>query len=161
MTSDSAMLAALEQLVAAAGEAVMVIYERDFNVYQKDDQSPLTEADLAANNIIRQGLHKLSSDPILSEEDKHIPWQQRQAWRRYWLVDPIDGTKEFIHKSNEFTLNIALIEQGIPVLSVVYAPALGILYSAVMGVGAWKHVNQLKHQLELKNVHQQLSLIHI
>lgn len=158
MTSHAALLVAIEELVRSAGEAVMAIYQRDFEVYQKADKSPLTEADLLAHDIIRRGLRELSADPILSEEDKHIPWQQRQAWSRYWLVDPIDGTKEFIRKSDEFTLNIALIERGIPIVSVVYAPALGVLYTAAKGMGAWKQDQHSRRALKLTQTAQQAPL---
>lgn len=161
MHSCEAMLAQLETLVMSAGEAVMAIYQSDFTVTSKQDQSPLTEADLAANAIIHRGLQEISTWPILSEEDKHIPWQQRQTWSHYWLVDPIDGTKEFINQSGEFTLNIALIENGRPVLSVVYAPALKVLYSAAQKHGAWKTSEQMRHTLDVNTLanHYQRALV--
>ncbi len=131
----------MKQVVAIAldaGKAVMEIYEKDFDVEYKDDKSPLTEADKRAHEIISVGLQKISSLPILSEEGKNIPYEERRSWERYWCVDPIDGTKEFIKKNGEFTVNIALIEKGEPVAGVVFAPALGELYWAKKGEGAFR-----------------------
>ncbi|MCE2594560.1 3'(2'),5'-bisphosphate nucleotidase CysQ [Motilimonas cestriensis] len=114
-----------------AGEAILEIYQRDFEVQTKSDQSPLTEADLAAHNVIVKGLQAATPDiPILSEEAADISWQVRQTWQTFWLVDPLDGTKEFIKKNGEFTVNIALIHNNKPVLGVVYAPVLDKLYFA-------------------------------
>ena len=142
----------LKALVERAGDAVMSIYDTDFRVLEKDNKTPLTEADLAANAIIKKGLREISDYPHLSEEDKHIDWQQRQQWHRYWLIDPIDGTKEFIKKNDEFTINIALIESGKAIMSVVYAPALETLYYAAHNYGAWKQnaagVQELSLQLD-------------
>lgn len=128
----------LQDTLLAASDAVMKIYKQDFSVYEKEDKSPLTAADLEANKIITEGLQKISEYPILSEEGKNIPWSERQKWKRYWLVDPIDGTKEFIKKNGEFTINIALIDQGIPVLGVVAVPAKKHTYIGMKGEGAWK-----------------------
>jgi len=125
-------------IALAAGEAVMAIYEKDFAVEYKDDKSPLTEADRKAHAIIADGLARLGDLPLLSEEGRDIPYEERKAWESYWCVDPIDGTKEFIKKNGEFTVNIALIHKGFPVLGVVYAPALGEIYWAKRGEGAWK-----------------------
>ncbi|GAB5381553.1 MAG: 3'(2'),5'-bisphosphate nucleotidase CysQ [Aliiglaciecola sp.] len=125
-----------------AGKAIMVIYEKDFAIYEKSDESPLTEADLAAHNIIVEGLQAVSDLPILSEESANIDWSTRQSWKEYWLVDPLDGTKEFIKKNGEFTVNIALIKNGVPVLGVVYAPVLNTTYVGVEGLGAYKTTDQ-------------------
>jgi 3'(2'), 5'-bisphosphate nucleotidase len=116
---------------------MQVYHSEDMGVEQKADDSPLTRADRAAHEVIAAGLRALSSDEILSEEGKQIPWETRQQWRRYWLVDPLDGTKEFIKRNDEFTVNIALIEAGEPVLGVVLAPALGTVYFAAKGYGAY------------------------
>ena len=139
-----------------AGDAIMKIYQKDFDVEYKADQSPLTEADKAANKIIEEGLEALKlptthhplptknnspptpSIPVLSEEGKDIPYEDRKGWEYLWLVDPVDGTKEFVKKNDEFTVNIALIHKGEPVLGVVYAPALNQLYYAKKGTGAFK-----------------------
>jgi len=121
-----------------AGKAVMQIYKKDFTVEYKDDKSPLTEADKAAHKIIVDGLSKISSFPTISEEGKNIPYEERKNWQYYWLIDPIDGTKEFIKKNDEFTINIALIHKDTPVLGVVLAPAINELYYAKKGEGAFK-----------------------
>ena len=118
-----------------AGKAIMDIYNKDFIVDFKEDASPLTEADRASDGIISSCLKK--SFPILSEEGKHLPYEERKKWTTFWLVDPLDGTKEFIKKNGEFTVNIALITDGIPVMGVVYVPATAQLYFAAEGLGAY------------------------
>lgn len=128
------------ELARQAGAAIMEVYAHsDVGVVSKADDSPLTEADLAAHRLIVSGLQQLAPEiPILSEEAADINWDTRRKWKRYWLVDPLDGTKEFIKRNGEFTVNIALIDAGVPVLGVVYAPVLGWLYSGVQGHGASK-----------------------
>ena len=122
-----------------AGNAIMQIYKQDFEVEYKQDSSPLTLADKEANNIIEDGLNKLSVNfPILSEEGDDIPYEDRKHWEYFWLIDPLDGTKEFAKKNDEFTVNIALIHKDTPVLGVVYAPALDVCYWAKQGEGALK-----------------------
>ncbi len=140
----------ISEIAVKAGDAIMVIYAKDFAIYEKSDESPLTEADLAAHNIIMEGLKAVSDLPVLSEESANIDWQTRQQWDDYWLVDPLDGTKEFIKKNGEFTVNIALISQGKPVLGVVYAPALKTTYAGVAGAGAWKIVDGVKTAIQPK-----------
>jgi len=127
-----------------AGKAIMQIYKQDFEVEYKQDNSPLTQADKKANNIIEEGLKQLAvSLPVLSEEGKDIPYEDRKQWEYFWLVDPLDGTKEFVKKNGEFTVNIALIQKDTPVLGVVYAPALDICYWAKQGEGAFKQGQRL------------------
>ena len=122
-----------------AGKAIMQVYKQDFEVEYKKDSSPLTLADKKANDIIEDGLNKLPVNfPILSEEGKEIPYGDRKHWEYFWLVDPLDGTKEFVKKNGEFTVNIALIYKDTPVLGVVYAPALDVCYWAKQGEGAFK-----------------------
>jgi len=122
-----------------AGNAIMKVYKQDFEVEYKQDNSPLTQADKKANNIIEEGLKQLAvSLPVLSEEGKDIPYEDRKQWEYFWLVDPLDGTKEFVKKNGEFTVNIALIQKDTPVLGVVYAPALDICYWAKQDEGAFK-----------------------
>ncbi|CAB1274708.1 3'(2'),5'-bisphosphate nucleotidase CysQ [Candidatus Nitrosacidococcus tergens] len=122
-----------------AGEKILTIYRKGFTVAHKKDYSPLTEADLMAHKTIVQRLKSLFPDiPILSEESKKIPFSERSTWQKYWLVDPLDGTKEFIKGNGEFTVNIALIENNQPILGVVYAPALDQLYYAAKGYGAYR-----------------------
>ena len=126
------------RIAKLAGDEIMAIYDRDFAIYEKQDTSPLTEADLAAHKCIMAELEKISDLPVLSEESADISWDERKSWQQYWLVDPLDGTKEFIKKNGEFTVNIALIDGGKPVMGVVYAPAKKTSYIGVVGKGAWQ-----------------------
>jgi 3'(2'), 5'-bisphosphate nucleotidase len=142
-----------------AGEAIMEIYAKDFTVEYKDDKSPLTEADKKANEIIVNGLNSLSINfPVLSEEGKEIPYSERKNWDYFWMVDPLDGTKEFIKKNDEFTVNIALIHNQEPVLGVVYAPALNEMYWAKKGEGAYKDGKQLPLSTNTE-LHKQLRVV--
>jgi 3'(2'), 5'-bisphosphate nucleotidase len=121
--------AALVDLARRAGDAILEIYRTDFDVDTKADDSPLTKADLAAHRILSEGLAALTPDiPLISEESKPPAYEVRQAWSRYWLIDPLDGTKEFINKNGEFTVNIALIEGNQAVFGVVGVPAQGTVY---------------------------------
>ena len=116
----------------------MEIYENeDFEIEAKEDESPLTKADLASHDIIMNYLEKLEY-PVLSEEGKDLPYEDRKEWSKLWIVDPIDGTKEFIKRNGEFTVNIALVEDQKPILGVIYVPALEELYFAAKGVGSYK-----------------------
>lgn len=123
-----------------AGRAVMDVYTGgDFGASQKEDDSPLTKADLASNDIITTELSSLvPTRPVLSEESREVPFEERKDWRDLWIVDPLDGTKEFIKRNGEFTVNIALVSEGRPTLGVVHAPALGVTYFAATGEGAYK-----------------------
>ena len=122
-----------------AGRRIMEIHESGYTVRAKEDRSPLTAADLAAHATIAAGLREIAADlPLLSEESSGIPYARRRTWSRYWLVDPLDGTKEFITGSREFTVNIALIDDHEPVLGVVLAPALQLCFAAARGHGAFK-----------------------
>ncbi len=135
----------IEDIVAIAkeaGDVIMQIYNKDFTIEYKDDKSPLTEADLASNEVIIKALEKYHL-PIMSEEGKMIEYDERKNWEYYWCIDPIDGTKEFIKKNDEFTVNIALIYKDAPVLGVVYAPALDEMYFAKQGEGAFKNGQKL------------------
>ena len=126
------------QASLAAGKRIMEIYDNEaFEVEAKGDDSPLTKADLASHEIIMEHLQK-TGIPILSEEGKDLPYEQRKQWTKLWIVDPIDGTKEFIKKNGEFTVNIALIEDQVPVLGVIYVPALKELYFADKENGSFK-----------------------
>ncbi|HDS1220401.1 3'(2'),5'-bisphosphate nucleotidase CysQ [Stenotrophomonas maltophilia] len=122
-----------------AGQAIMQVYAEGFDVRIKDDNSPVTAADLAANQVIEQGLRQLTPDlPILSEESAQVPWELRRHWGAYWLVDPLDGTREFVKRNGEFSVNIALIYQGAPAFGVVLAPVTGILWHAMRGELAYR-----------------------
>lgn len=127
------------ELSALAGHRIMEIYDTDFDVEKKSDDSPLTAADMAAHNTIVDGLSKLTPEiPILSEESASIPFDERSQWQRYWLVDPLDGTREFVKRNGEFTVNIALIDKHESVLGVIYTPVTGATYYAARGAGAFK-----------------------
>jgi 3'(2'), 5'-bisphosphate nucleotidase len=125
-------------LAKQAGDAIMDIYQRDFAVYDKSDASPLTEADLAAHHILVDGLERMANYPILSEESSEDIKQERLNWNEYWLIDPLDGTKEFVKRNGEFTVNVAFIKDGKPIFGVVYAPALDTLYVGDINEGAYK-----------------------
>ncbi len=149
MMMNTAIRAAIE-----AGEAILDIYAQDFEVEFKADESPLTSADKAAHNLI---VHALESTPypVLSEESEGVTYEERKNWESYWLVDPLDGTKEFIKKNGEFTVNIALIENGVPVLGVVYVPVEQALYFGDQN-GAFKAV-QGKHFQSINDLLGKLS----
>lgn len=136
---NAALLPAVIALVEAAGRAILEVYAQDFEVERKDDNSPLTAADRAAHHILVDGLSALPERlPVLSEESAAIAWDERRQWQRYWLVDPLDGTREFVKRNGEFTVNVALIDARAPVLGVVYAPVLDYLCYASAGNGAWR-----------------------
>jgi 3'(2'), 5'-bisphosphate nucleotidase len=127
-------------IVTRAGAAIMQVYGLGFTVQRKEDNSPLTLADLESQRVIIDGLTQVTPDvPILSEESAQAPWAERQTWRELWVVDPLDGTREFVKRNGEFTVNIALVLEHEPVLGLVAAPALGLLYWGAAGVGAFSH----------------------
>ncbi|ACX96332.1 3'(2'),5'-bisphosphate nucleotidase CysQ [Halothiobacillus neapolitanus] len=139
MKPSPPLLNNLVSIAQRAGDAIMAVYSTDFSVETKADESPLTRADQAAHELIVSELKKLAPEiPILSEEDTDIPGRAEWGSGKYWLVDPLDGTKEFIKRNGEFTVNIALIEQGRAVMGVVHAPALGVTYAASTNEGAFK-----------------------
>lgn len=127
-----------------AGREIMKVYSKDFSVDYKDDRSPLTEADKLSNKVINERLMSQYPDSnIISEENKQLSFDERKDWQTLWLIDPLDGTKEFIKKNGEFTVNIALIENGEPTFGVVYAPVPDTLYYGLKGDGAYKISNGL------------------
>ncbi len=147
--SENKLVQGICDISVSAGAAILEIYQRDFKVEIKADESPLTEADLAAHKVIVAGLTKLTPEiPVLSEEAANISWEERKGWNRFWLVDPLDGTKEFIKKNGEFTVNIALIENNLPVMGVVYAPVLEKLYFA-SDEGAYLKQGEQVRKLEI------------
>ena len=132
------------------GKAIMKIYNQEFDVEYKTDSSPLTIADKKANEIIVTALNQLSVNsflekniPIISEEGRSVPYDERKNWEYFWLIDPLDGTKEFVKKNGEFTINIALINKETPVLGVVYSPVLNVCYWAKRDEGAFKNGEKL------------------
>lgn len=137
---DWSLLDAVRDLAAVAAGHILDIYRSPFEVVRKADASPLTEADLASHRTILAGLNDLAPDiPVLSEESADIDFAERSGWSRYWLVDPLDGTKDFVNGNGEFTVNIALIERNAPVLGVVAVPVTGVAYAAARGLGARRH----------------------
>ena len=136
-------------LTIGAGDEILKIYNQDFDVEYKDDLSPLTAADRIANEIIVSGIeNKYPQSKIISEESKHIPYDDRKRWTQFWLIDPLDGTKEFIKRNGEFTINIALIEHGVPTLGIVYAPVLSLMYYGAKNLGTYCIREGVKHRLE-------------
>jgi 3'(2'), 5'-bisphosphate nucleotidase len=136
----AALLEPVADLAVQAGARILDIYNSDeFAVQEKEDRSPLTAADLASHHTIMAGLAALTPEiPVLSEESASLPYAERAGWRQYWLVDPLDGTREFIKRNGEFTVNIALVDAGVPALGVVHVPVTGISYLACTGRGAFK-----------------------
>ena len=133
------ILKAIEAALLAGAE-IMEVYEdpnADFQVERKADNSPLTIADRRANETITRALLQMPY-PILSEEGKQLPYAERAAWKEFWVVDPLDGTKEFIKRNGEFTVNIAFVREGVPVMGVIYVPVKRDLYFAAEGIGAFK-----------------------
>ncbi len=150
----------LVHLAQAAGEEILRIYRdpQQMDISTKSDSSPVTAADLAAHKVLAAGLTKLTPGiPLLSEEGQLPSFEQRQQWSEYWLIDPLDGTKEFINRNDEFTVNIALIKDGAPILGVVYVPPLEISYVGVQGVGAWKLANGEKRDIKVRSVNSRLE----
>ncbi|UDG79138.1 3'(2'),5'-bisphosphate nucleotidase CysQ [Candidatus Ecksteinia adelgidicola] len=146
------MLEKIFQLSLIAGEAIMDIYnsKKSLNVKQKKDNSPVTIADISSHRIIKDGLEKLTPEiPILSEEET-LSWEIRKHWVRYWLVDPLDGTQEFLQRNGEFTINIALIEHGKTVMGVIYAPLTDVAYLA-KDKHAWKEKKGQRHLIHINN----------
>lgn len=139
MKNPDSLLAQAIRAALDAGRAILDVYSHpsaDWQVEQKADHSPLTLADRRSHEVIARQLADTSC-PILSEEGIHLPYEERKAWTRCWIVDPLDGTKEFIKRNGEFTVNIALVENGKPVMGVVYAPTLGKLYYGAAGQGSF------------------------
>jgi len=136
----STLIEPVISLAIDAAQQILKVYNTDFSVQQKEDRTPLTNADMAAHNTIVAGLSKLTPElPILSEESANISaYEKRQSWERYWLVDPLDGTREFIKRNGEFTVNIALIENNYPILGVIQVPVSGVCYYAYQNEGAFK-----------------------
>jgi 3'(2'), 5'-bisphosphate nucleotidase len=136
------LMFAARDIACMAGEKIMQVYQQDFAVIEKADHSPLTEADMAAHHYIVAQLAKLSDYPILSEESAQLPFAERSQWDTYWLVDPLDGTKQFVQRTDEFCVCIALIHHHQPILGAIYLPVKQISYYACQQQGAFKQVDQ-------------------
>lgn len=152
--TDEALLELAKKAALTAGEAIMTLYdEGDFESYQKADESPVTSADYKANEIITDILTKHAPEiPILSEETKHASLEVRSQWKRYWLIDPIDGTQEFIARSGDFAVNIALIEDNKPKIGVIFWPPGQSLYYALAGKGAFKDSPESEGQIHVRKL---------
>ena len=138
----SELIEAAAAIAREAAQKIMEVYATDFEVRNKTDRSPLTRADMASHEVICNGLAGLTPDiPVLSEEAAHLPYSTRKTWDRYWLVDPLDGTREFIKRNGEFTVNIALIRDNYPVLGIIHIPVKGVCYYAAKNEGAYKMSN--------------------
>ena len=125
-----------------AGKEILKIYKKNFNVDLKADNSPITEADINSNNLIKKRLIEIEKNiPILTEESL-VNWETRRVWEKYWLIDPLDGTKEFINRNGEFTVNISLIENNSPIFGVIYAPEKSLLYYGIKNNGSHKLITQ-------------------
>jgi len=149
----------IKNIAVKAGDLIMEIYNKDFQIDYKDDKSPLTEADTKSNELICNKLQELYPNiPLMSEENKQTDYEIRKDWEYYFCIDPIDGTKEFIKKNGEFTVNIALIHNNTPVLGVVYAPALNDMYHAKQNEGAFKNNQPLPLQTN-NNPKEKLSVV--
>jgi 3'(2'), 5'-bisphosphate nucleotidase len=151
---------ALLPIVAHAGAAIMRVYGDSFVVRRKDDNSPLTLADLESQRVIIEGLKRLTPGiPILAEESAQAPWAERKTWPLLWVVDPLDGTREFVKRNGEFTVNIALVREHEPVLGVVSAPAQGLLYWGAAGVGAFRTEDGAQMPIHVSLPHHPLRVV--
>ena len=158
---DQEYIEKLIKISKNAGDAIMDIYESEFDVNFKSDQSPLTKADILSNKIICESLKKITPDvPILSEESSNIPYPERSKWNQYWLIDPLDGTKEFIKKNGEFTVNIALIENNNPVFGLIHIPIKNETYWGTEKSGAF-FIDKNSHQISIKTSSKSSDTIRI
>ena len=148
----SAMREGVITIAQAAAAAILEVYDGEFAVAHKDDRSPLTAADLAAHHAIVDGLHVLTPDvPVLSEESTHeVPAQTRRQWDRLWVVDPLDGTREFVKRNGEFTVNIALVEHGVATFGVVHAPVTGVTWHGGATIGACRRTREGEQRLHVR-----------
>jgi len=149
----------LINILKSAGKSILDIYATDFSVFQKDDMSPLTLADKQSHEILADYLQKHYPFPVLSEEGRNIPYPERQQWKNFWLVDPLDGTKEFVKKNGEFTINVALVHEGKPVIGIIYVPLTDTLYYASTGQGAYKVKDGKTERLPLVHRSGKLTVV--
>jgi len=142
---EKEILSYLADISYNAGRRILEVYNSEFAVENKEDSSPLTLADKESHKIIDEGLKKFDF-PVLSEEGREINYEERSVWKKFWMVDPLDGTKEFVNRNGEFTVNIALIEDGQSILGLIYVPAEDVLYFGTKSLGAFK-IEGLSEQL--------------
>ncbi|HTB05535.1 MAG TPA: 3'(2'),5'-bisphosphate nucleotidase CysQ [Bacteroidia bacterium] len=151
------------RLSIEAGKAIMQVYAQPFEVEYKEDHSPLTQADKVSNDVLSKGLTATECKQILSEEMAEVPFSERKSWKSFWLVDPLDGTKEFVKRNGEFTVNVALITDGLPVFGIIYLPVHQMLYVGIKGQGAYRILNAAnkalpKNKEEFMKVAEKLPL---
>ena len=148
------MIQDLVALIKKTEEEILEIYNtRDLDIVKKADESPLTRADVRSNEIIVEGLRSIVPEiPIISEENSDVSYQERNTWDKFWLVDPLDGTKEFINRNGEFTVNIALIEGGIPVLGVILLPVKDTIFTGEKGVGSFQINSNIRKRIKLSEI---------
>jgi 3'(2'), 5'-bisphosphate nucleotidase len=162
---DNFVIKQLIDVVYCAGEEIIKIYDSDdFDISIKTDHSPLTKADVASNNIITKALHKIKLNnsflPVISEESKNISYEERKSFNYYWLVDPLDGTKEFIKRNGEFTVNIALMENNFPIFGIIYAPVSRQIYYGAKGNGSFRISGDLREQIKVSQTNSKpLSIV--
>lgn len=149
---NPASFAALINIVEEAGKCIMQIYDTDYKISIKEDNSPVTTADEASHKILMEKLGTIHPIPILSEEGNST-WTERRQWKDFWLVDPLDGTKDFIRKNGQFTINIAIIHQHQPIFGMLYKPATSKLYYAAKGRGSFKRINNGWQELSVQTEH--------
>lgn len=159
--SPNDLLPMLIMLCRSTGNRIVEIYNGNFEIEHKSDMTPVTCADIAASSALVSGLEMITPHiPVLSEEMVAVPFETRRQWQRYWLIDPIDGTREFINRTGEFTINIALIENNKPILGVVYAPIIEVCYYATQNNGAFKLTNQQESQrLQVRACDEQTTVV--
>ena len=158
MENYNQLLSVALRAAVLAGREIKQVYGSEFKVEIKEDKSPLTEADKRSHERIAETL-KETGLPLLSEEGKTIPYQERNKWKYFWLIDPLDGTKEFIKRNGEFTVNIALIRNGVPVLGVIYAPVIDAIYFGCEGTGSYKlnaDYDYLSHLIQSEHIADKL-----
>jgi len=154
------MIDKIEKIAYRTAEMVMEIYLSDFDVAYKGDRSPITLADKIASEYIEQQLQVHFPDiPIINEEKSNVNFEIRKKWTKCWIVDPIDGTKEFVKKNGEFTINIALVEMGVPVFGLIYAPAIDLMYYGAKGEGAFKKVGNIWTKLLPSPNYESLGIV--
>lgn len=157
---DEKLLEKVVELCKEAGAAILQVYNQKqaISVETKDDDSPVTAADLAAHKVLLRDLPGLLEGvPVLSEEGVLPAWEERREWTSYWIIDPLDGTKEFINRNGEFTVNVALVHAGEPVLGVVYVPVLDVTYCGLQNQGAWKIINGEKKLIQVRKLQDVLQ----
>ena len=156
---ETEMLAVLEEAERMAGEAILTVYRSPVRVEHKADRSPVTDADRLSHEILTAALKRNYAYPVLSEEGKSIAYDERRRWETFWLVDPLDGTKEFINGNGEFTVNAALIRGGVPVMGAIYVPVKDLLYYAFKGSGAYRIENGMTVRLPLRTERKTFTVV--